>query len=93
MGDFEQTLLTEVRNKKVDGIICGHIHNASIATMENVVYGNCGDWVESCTALAENDNGNIGIIQWAEHMPQTETSTIEPYGKDRYRDRCLAPTN
>lgn len=93
MGDFEQTLLMEVKKQKVDGIICGHIHNASITTMENVVYGNSGDWVESCTALAENQNGNMGIIQWAEHMPQTETSTMVRYGKDRYRDRCLAPTN
>lgn len=93
MGDFEQTLLIEVRKKKVDGIICGHIHNASITSMENVVYANSGDWVESCTALAENHNGNIGIIQWVEHMPKTKTSAMEDYGKNRYSDRCLAPTN
>lgn len=93
MGDFEQTLLAEVRKKKVDGIICGHIHNASIASMGDVIYGNSGDWVESCTALAENQNGYIGIIEWAKHMPQTENSTMESYEKDRYRDRCLAPTN
>jgi hypothetical protein len=30
-----------------------------------VTYHNCGDWVESCTALAEDFNGNIRVIEWA----------------------------
>ena len=27
-------------------------------------YLNCGDWVESCTALVENYNGKFEIIYW-----------------------------
>ena len=27
---------------------------------------NCGDWVESCTALVENEDGIIKIIQYGE---------------------------
>jgi hypothetical protein len=27
---------------------------------------NCGDWVESCTALAEHDDGRFEIITWTE---------------------------
>jgi hypothetical protein len=29
---------------------------------------NCGDWVESCTALAEHDDGHFEIITWADHL-------------------------
>lgn len=93
MGDFEDILTQEIRKKQVDGIICGHIHRAALKTMDNFLYGNSGDWVESCTALAENANGTIGIIDWAEQMVQTETKEQADYEKDRYRDRCLAPTN
>jgi hypothetical protein len=25
---------------------------------------NCGDWVESCTALAEHEDGRFEIITW-----------------------------
>jgi hypothetical protein len=27
---------------------------------------NCGDWVESCTALAEHEDGRFEIITWVE---------------------------
>jgi hypothetical protein len=27
---------------------------------------NCGDWVESCTALAEHPDGHFEIITWTE---------------------------
>jgi hypothetical protein len=29
-----------------------------------VRYLNCGDWVESCTALAEDESGRIHLIRW-----------------------------
>jgi hypothetical protein len=28
---------------------------------------NCGDWVESCTALAEHADGRFEIITWSDH--------------------------
>jgi hypothetical protein len=27
---------------------------------------NCGDWVESCTALVEHEDGSFEIIIWAD---------------------------
>jgi hypothetical protein len=30
-------------------------------------YMNCGDWVESCTALAEHADGRFEIITWSDH--------------------------
>ena len=52
------------KRKKFDGIVCGHIHHATNEDFEGVNYLNCGDWVESCTALAENYDGTFEIIYW-----------------------------
>lgn len=49
-----------------DGIICGHIHHAAIKTINGIEYYNTGDWVESCTALAEDQQGQIHLLQWPE---------------------------
>ena len=29
-----------------------------------IAYYNCGDWVESCTALVEHHDGRFEIIRW-----------------------------
>ena len=41
----------------------GHIHRAEIRTVQGFEYLNCGDWVESCTALAEDFEGNIHLLR------------------------------
>lgn len=48
-----------------DGIICGHIHRPQIARIQGVLYCNDGDWVEHCTALVEDRNGELGL--WHRH--------------------------
>lgn len=63
---FEESLARECRRRKLDGVICGHIHHAEIREMDGVTYHNCGDWVESCTALGETHDGRIEIIRWVQ---------------------------
>jgi UDP-2,3-diacylglucosamine pyrophosphatase LpxH len=46
----------------VDGVLCGHIHSAAIRKFGNVTYYNCGDWVETCSALIEHFDGQIEIV-------------------------------
>jgi NTE family protein len=46
------------------GVICGHIHHAEVREVNGVTYHNCGDWVESCTALIEHWDGQIELYQW-----------------------------
>jgi UDP-2,3-diacylglucosamine pyrophosphatase LpxH len=67
IGAFEQTLAEEARRRRVDGVICGHIHHAIIHDNFGTRYMNCGDWVESCTALVEHVDGHFEIIAWSEH--------------------------
>jgi len=47
-------------------VICGHIHTAAMHDDFGVRYMNCGDWVESCTAVAERYDGCFEIISWTE---------------------------
>ncbi len=64
IGDFERALTVEAQRHGVDGIICGHIHHAAIQDRAGILYINCGDWVESCTAVAETYDGHFEIIRW-----------------------------
>ncbi|MEA3287695.1 MAG: UDP-2,3-diacylglucosamine diphosphatase [Candidatus Marinimicrobia bacterium] len=63
---FEQALIGAARANGYDGVICGHIHKAEIKTIEGLTYMNCGDWVDSCTALIEDLSGEFHTIHW--HM-------------------------
>ncbi len=65
IGAFESVLSNEARRHGADGVICGHIHHATIRDIENIRYMNCGDWVESCTALVETQDGEFRIIDWS----------------------------
>ncbi len=66
IGKFEETLSAEARKQNADGVICGHIHHATMHDMGGVAYINTGDWVESCTAVAENHDGRFELIRWAD---------------------------
>jgi UDP-2,3-diacylglucosamine pyrophosphatase LpxH len=64
IGAFEEALASEARRQRVDGVICGHIHHAVIKDQLGIRYMNCGDWVESCTALVEDHDGRFEILRW-----------------------------
>jgi UDP-2,3-diacylglucosamine pyrophosphatase LpxH len=66
IGDFEHALATEARRHGADGIVCGHIHHAADRDIDGIRYLNCGDWVESCTALVEDHVGRISLVRWHE---------------------------
>ena len=61
---FEEAVATAARRENVDGVICGHIHRAEISQIQGITYMNCGDWVESCTALLENPDGRMELMHW-----------------------------
>ena len=61
---FEEAVAAEAAVRGVDGVVCGHIHQAEIRMIGNVLYLNDGDWVESCSALVEDASGNLEILRW-----------------------------
>jgi UDP-2,3-diacylglucosamine pyrophosphatase LpxH len=81
IGEFEKTLVIEARRNAADGVICGHIHHAAIHNKFGVTYINCGDWVESCTAIAEHPDGRFEIITWTTMSPYEHSSDQEIEGE------------
>ena len=82
---YEEAMVRLARQAGVEGVICGHIHRAEIRTVQGFEYLNCGDWVESCTALAEDFEGNIHLLR----LDDSKQTTIgDPAaGSDTTADR------
>jgi len=81
IGEFQRVVADEARKCGADGVICGHIHHAVIEEMDGVRYINTGDWVESCTAIAEHEDGTFELITWnaiASSEPVTLKLTHQP---------------
>ncbi|MFN3507502.1 MAG: UDP-2,3-diacylglucosamine diphosphatase [Allorhizobium sp.] len=64
IGEFQRVVADEARRAEVDGVICGHIHHAVMEDIDGIHYVNTGDWVESCTAIAEHPDGRLELISW-----------------------------
>lgn len=90
ISNFEQALVHEARKRQVDGVVCGHIHRAMIEEYDGILYCNDGDWVESCTALVERDDGSLAIIHWADESVLLLDEADREY---RHRQRRLVPAN
>ncbi len=65
---FEELVAHEAALRGVDGVVCGHIHNAEAREIAGIAYYNDGDWVEGCTALVEHFDGRMEILHWADEM-------------------------
>lgn len=72
IGDFENSLIEEARRRKVQGVICGHIHRAASKRIADIHYVNTGDWMESATAFVEHHDGRLEMIDWLEQEQVSE---------------------
>jgi UDP-2,3-diacylglucosamine pyrophosphatase LpxH len=70
---FENVAAAQARDQGYDGIICGHIHRANLCQIDGILYGNTGDWVESCSALVETRAGEMQLLRW----PQGAVARVE----------------
>jgi UDP-2,3-diacylglucosamine pyrophosphatase LpxH len=59
---FERAMVDLARQRGYDGIICGHIHQPAIREHDGILYINCGDWVDHCTAVAEHHDGRLELL-------------------------------
>jgi UDP-2,3-diacylglucosamine pyrophosphatase LpxH len=61
---FQRATLAAAREAGVDGVVCGHIHKSDLTEIDGLLYCNDGDWVESCTALVEDQAGELSLLAW-----------------------------
>jgi UDP-2,3-diacylglucosamine pyrophosphatase LpxH len=85
IGAFESGIAQLARRDHVDGVICGHIHTPTMREIDGVGYFNCGDWVESTSALLEDFAGKIELLthfqrtfETAAPLPIVEADEIHP---------------
>lgn len=62
INKYENLVVESAKHHDVDGVICGHIHHAEDKRIDNIRYLNCGCWVEFCSYLYEDMNGNIKMV-------------------------------
>ena len=63
---YEHAAAHAAMQRRLHGIVCGHIHRPGIRHIDGVLYCNDGDWVENCSALIEDMAGRLSICSWAQ---------------------------
>ncbi|NJL18380.1 MAG: UDP-2,3-diacylglucosamine diphosphatase [Nitrospira sp.] len=76
ISNFEAVVAYEAARLGVDGVVCGHIHRPEIAKLNEVIYCNCGDWVESCSALVEHHDGSLELLRWEDTVASLKRSRV-----------------
>ncbi len=82
ISSFEHELVKLAKSRNCQGVICGHIHQPDIRQYESIKYLNSGDWVESLSALVEQESGDWKILYYNELIkeeipPVAENSKVE----------------
>jgi len=67
ISDYENEICEILKNEELDGIICGHIHHPELIKNNDFIYLNCGDWVESLTAIIETYENELILIKKIEN--------------------------
>ncbi len=83
IGSFEDALAHFARERKVDGVVCGHIHHAEIRDIDGILYCNDGDWVESCTAMFEHPDGQLELVHWAAQYERNQQRELPDIHGDK----------
>ena len=63
INNFEDFMVEYTLERGCDSIVCGHIHHPEIKQVGQVTYYNCGDWVESCSAIVEHLDGKMELVE------------------------------
>ena len=76
MSAYETAMTKETARLGCEGVICGHIHKPELKWIDKILYANCGDWVESASALAEDYEGNLKLLYWSENGPVAQAVSL-----------------
>ena len=75
---IKNKVVTLARARKCDGVICGHIHHPANTYYDDIHYLNSGDWVETLSALTEDEDGNWSVRYFdSMSMPDRELKEKE----------------
>jgi UDP-2,3-diacylglucosamine pyrophosphatase LpxH len=90
IGAFETALAEAARRHHANGVVCGHIHHAVIRDIDGITYINTGDFVESCTAVAEHEDGRLEVLCWQMTAEEQRIAAINADKRTRPAARVAA---
>ena len=90
IGAFETALAEAARRHQANGVVCGHIHHAVIRDIDGITYINTGDFVESCTAVAEHEDGRLEVLCWQMTAEEQRIAAITTDKRTRPAARVAA---
>lgn len=65
----------DATKRGLDGVICGHIHHPEYDEIGGITYCNDGDWVENCSLLCENQEGELMLVDWIKQRQIIDTQS------------------
>jgi len=90
IGAIETALAEAARRHHANGVVCGHIHHAVIRDIDGITYINTGDFVESCTAVAEHEDGRLEVLCWQMTAEEQRIAAINADKRTRPAARVAA---
>lgn len=68
IGNYEEQLQKLATARQCDGIIAGHVHHHADSVIGQIRYLNCGDWVETMSAVIEHKDGRMETVLYRDFM-------------------------
>ena len=84
--EFEEAVVHYARERGFDGVVCGHIHAAARKDLGGVTYLNCGDWVDSCSAVVEHEDGRMAVVHWERAHVAPRLPQFQPQEEPAWHD-------
>ena len=63
-NNFSKFMALRAKRNRCKSVICGHFHKPYSANIYGISYFNCGDWIDNCTYVAEDDNGKLILYKF-----------------------------
>jgi len=63
-GSFSHYMILRAKKNRCKVVICGHFHKPYTAKKYGIKYFNCGDWIDSCTYVAQSLDGKLELKRY-----------------------------
>jgi UDP-2,3-diacylglucosamine pyrophosphatase LpxH len=74
---YRQACCNRAKEMGLDGVVCGHIHHPESTMEDGIHYVNDGDWVENCSALAEDQEGHLSLIHYLDTVERANVTQLD----------------
>lgn len=68
IGKYEEQLRNLAVKRQCEGIIAGHVHHPADSMVGEIRYLNCGDWVETMSAVIEYGDGHMETLLYKDFL-------------------------